>query len=151
MARGKPIRGIAGLNKTLNRLPKEMQARRRDASVGIADDVAQEARGRAQSGGVAKVAKYVAPTIRAVRDRTPVVRMGGSTKLPPRNGVPRVSDGQTVGDVMWGAEFGSGESRQFMPWGGTSDSAGYFLWPAIRMDEIVEQYAEAVEDACRVA
>jgi hypothetical protein len=145
---GKVLKGVAGLNKMLNDLPKEVQARIRDESVAIAADVATEARGRALSGGVAKVAKYVAPTIRATRDRAPVVRMGGSGKLPPRNGVFRSA---TVGDVMWGAEFGSARHKQFMPWGGNSDSAGYFLWPSIRLDEAVERWADAVEDAMKAA
>lgn len=161
----KVIRGIRGLNRTLNALPKVAQARIRDASVRIAADVAVDAQSRARSGtgGVAKVAKYVAPTIRATRDRVPVVRMGGTTSLPPRNGRDRGgarSDGvagprnplnQTVGAVMWGAEFGSGKSHQFSPWGGNGESAGYFLWPAIRMDDIEERYAEALVDACRDA
>ena len=113
--------------------------------------MATEARGRAVSAGVARVARYVAPTIRATRDRVPVVRMGGSRALPPRDGRARTGSHQTVGDVMWGAEFGSVRHTQFSPWGGNGDSAGYFLWPSVRMDEIVEQWAGAVEDACRSA
>lgn len=148
---GKTLRGIKGLNKMLNDLPKEVQARIRDESVAIAGDVATEARGRASSGGVARVARYVAPTIRATRDRVPVVRMGGSASLPSRDGRPRTGSRQTVSAVMWGAEFGSVEHRQFMPWGGSSDSAGYFLWPSIRLDEAVERWADAVEDAMRAA
>lgn len=152
----KVIRGIAGLNRTLNSLPKVAQARIRDASVGIAADVAQEAQQRARSGsdGVVKVARYVAPTIRATRDRVPVVRMGGTKKLPTSgNGWThsRTGPGQTVGDVMWGAEFGSDRSPQFSPWGGNDTSAGFVLWPSIRMDAIEERYAEALVNACEDA
>lgn len=152
----KVIRGIAGLNRTLNSLPKVAQARIRDASVAIAADVAQDAQQRARSGsrGVAKVARHVAPTIRATRDRVPVVRMGGSKKLPTSGSGwthSRSGPGQTVGDVMWGAEYGSDRSPQFSPWGGNDESAGYFLWPSVRMDEIEERYAEALVDACEDA
>ena len=154
-------RGVAGLNKALRKLPKEASARLRDASVAIADGVAIEARSRANSGlgGVAKVARFVAPTIKASRDRVPVVRMGGDRLLPPRNGRERAgarSDGvagprnplnQTVGAVMWGAEFGSDRSDQFSPWGGNDTSAGYFLWPSIRGDEIAEEYGKAFDRA----
>jgi hypothetical protein len=90
------VHGVKGLTRELNKLrdlPKEATDQLRDESVAIAADVATEARGRALSGGVAKVAKYVAPTIRATRDRAPVVRMGGSGKLPPRNGVFRSATG----------------------------------------------------------
>lgn len=149
----KVIRGIAGLNRTLNSLPKVAQARIRDASVRIAGDIATEAQGRARSGtdGVAKVAKYVAPTIRATRDRVPVVRMGSAKKLPPRNGRARVGDQQSVSAIMFGAEYGSAKSKQFSPWGGNDESAGYFLWPSIRMDRIEEQYAAALVEACEDA
>lgn len=149
----KVIRGVKGLNRTLSALPKVAQVRLRDASAAIATDVAASAQQRARSGtdGVAQVAKYVAPTIKATRDRVPVVRMGGSQRLPPRDGRPRTGPNQTVGAVMWGAEYGSSKSHQFSPWGGNGDSAGYFLWPSVRMDDIEEQYAEALEDACRSA
>lgn len=146
------IRNTAQLNAELRRLrrvPEEASVKLRDEAGAIAEQVAQEARERAGSpvGGVAEVAKYVVPTIRVGRDRVPVVRMGGSAPLPPRNGVPRKGSNQTVGAVMWGAEFGSSRSPQFSPWGGNGESAGYFLWPSIRMDEIVEQYAEALDRA----
>jgi hypothetical protein len=148
---GKVLKGVPGLSKMLKDLPKEVQKRIRDASQAIAGDVASEARGRASGPGVARVAKYVAPTIKAPRDRVPVVQMGGSTPLPPRNGVPRVGSSQTVADVMWGAEFGSNRHTQFQPWGGTSDSAGYFLWPSIRVDEALEKWGKAVDEAMKAA
>lgn len=152
----KVIRGVAGLNRTLNRLPKVAQARIRDASVRIASDVAEEAAQRARSGtnGVARVYRHVAPTIRATRDRVPVVRMGGSKRLPTSGDGwthSRSGPGQTVGDVMWGSEYGSDRSPQFSPWGGNGESAGYALWPSVRGDEIEERYADALVEACEDA
>lgn len=149
----KTLHGVEGLNRMMRNLPKEVQARIKEESVLIAGDVAEEARGRALSGrgGVAKVAKYVAPTIRGGTSREPIVRMGGRGMLPARNGVPRSGDQQTVSAVMWGAEYGSAQHTQFSPWGGNSESAGYFLWPSIRMDEILGRWADAVDDAMKAA
>jgi hypothetical protein len=147
----KPLRGIEGLNRMMRDLPKEVQARIKDASIAIASDVANEARGRALSGAGGRVSRYVAPTIRGGQAREPIIRMGGRTSLPSRDGRPRTGSRQTVGDIMWGAEFGSAQHKQFQPWGGNGTSAGYFLWPSIRMDDILERWAEATEDAMRTA
>lgn len=37
--------------------------------------------------------------------------------------------------------------NQFKPWRGNSDSAGYFLWPAIRQsrEQLLETYADAID------
>jgi hypothetical protein len=138
---GKTLRvnNVAALNKMLRRLPKEASAELRDASVDIAEQVAQRAAGRARM--VGGVAKYVAPTIRPRRDRVPKIAMGGTARLPGRTG-----KNQTVGDVMWGAEFGSDRFRQFSPWRGNKDGAGYFLWPTVRDegDFISDTYEDAL-------
>jgi len=147
---------VAGLNRQLGALPKEASAELRDASVVIAEDVAADARRRAyQTGGVAF---YVAPTIVPARDRIPKVKMGGTAKLPTTGSWGsrrRGSSGQTVGDVIWGAEFGGGarertprggSTLQFMPHLGT---IGYSLWPAVRAlsPDIGERYSEALGEA----
>ena len=133
--------GIAGLNRALRALPKEASAQLRDASQEIAGEVADKARSRAA--GMGGVAAKVAPSIKASRDRIPVVKMGGSKKLERG----RSGDRQTVGDVIWGAEFG-GQGRtttqQFLPHRGQD---GYFLWPAVREADIGERYSEALLDA----
>jgi hypothetical protein len=147
--KGKPIRGIKGLNKTLRQLPKEAKVRLRDASVAIASDVAREATSRATGQG--GIARYVAPTIRAARGTVPTIKMGGSRALPPHEGRARTGSRQTVGDIVWGAEYGATHYRQFKPWGGTAGSAGYFLWPSIDMDEVEQAYGDALLDACRDA
>src|SRR5512147_1301244 len=45
-----------------------------------------------------------------------------------------------VGSVLFGgkpwdfgAEFGSKRYKQFLPWRGNDDGAGYFLWPTVRL------------------
>lgn len=141
---------VAGLNRALRALPKEAAAELRNASADIAVMVAAEARTAALR--VGGVARYVAPTIRAGRDRVPVVRMGGNTRLPERDGRSRSSGRQTVGDVMWGAEFGGQRrptTQQFDRWRGSSRGAGYFLWPSVRRnsDDIHDRYSQALLDA----
>ena len=148
---------VAGLNKSIRRLPKEAKAKLRDGSEKIAKKVAEDAQNRARGqGGLAAI---VGTTIRSGRDTVPVVRMGNSTRLPTSgNGWQRNRTGtrQTIGDVIWGAEFGGGarpETSQFRPWKGSSDGAGYFLWPTVRGDReyIANAYEEAMADAEKAA
>lgn len=136
---------VAGLRRALRDLPKEASSELREASLDIASDVAGKAAARARM--VGGVAVYVAPTIKAKQDRIPKVVMGGLTKLPGRTG-----PNQTVGNVMWGAEFGGRRrptTQQFQPWRGNSTGAGYFLWPTIRAQSasIVERYGDALMTA----
>jgi hypothetical protein len=142
---------VPDLNRTLRTLPRTASANLRDASQTIAGHVAAAAATRAR--GLGGVAALVAPTIRASRDRVPVVKMGGSGRLPTAgDGWSRTRQGQrqTIGDVIWGAEFGSTEHRQFQPWG-----HGYFLWPTVEdsrqfiEDAYGDAILEAVDEAAR--
>lgn len=150
MAKTTTYKTVAGLYKALSRLPKEASVQLRLASLEIATKVASEAASRAKSQG--GLAKLVAPTIRARRDRTPEVRMGSARRLPTEgNGWKRSrkGPGQTVGDIIWGAEFGAAAYRQFKPWRGNDSEAGYFLYPAVRAksDMIEREYSAALLDA----
>lgn len=135
---------IAGLNRALRALPKETRAELTDASKDIAEDVASGARSRA-SGLTGRIGgwKYLGPTIRASRSSKPEVRMGGSRRIPGRKGG---SSRQTVGDLLWGLEFGGGSrprTQQFLPHLGTT---GYALWPVVRerSDDTGQRYSEAL-------
>lgn len=133
-----PTYTIAGLHNVFRALPKDMSAGLRDASQEIAKDVASQA--QARGAGVSKLyARYVAPTIKASRDRVPVVKMGGTKRI-------RKGDRQSVGDVIWGAEFGGrgrSTTMQFLPHLGTT---GYALWPTVRelQPDIGERYSDAL-------
>lgn len=134
---------MAGLRQALRSVGKEAKKTLRDASSVIASDVAVEAASRATSLGGA--AKLVAPTIRAKRGDVPSVQMGGARKLRP-------GARQTVGDILWGAEFGGGSkprTRQFERWRGSGPGSGYFLFPTVRDDEdqIMERYGDALMKA----
>lgn len=146
---------VAGLNKSIRRLPKEAKVHLRDGAERIAKKVAADAQGRAKSQG--GVAALVAPTIRSGRDTVPIVKMGDSSPLPG----DRKGKRQTVGDVIWGAEFGGGKhgrgnptrgggyTTQFLPWRGRDGSAGFFLFPAVRDDKeyIRDTYTDSLADA----
>lgn len=140
---------VAGLNRTLRKLPKEASRELRAESKAIARKVATAAasRARTQPG----VAKYVAPTIKARSDRVPVVVMGGSTRLPGHTGQNQTH--QTVGDVWAGAEFGSRRYTQFQPWTGNQHvgKPGYFLYNTIRENEteIMGDYSDALYRAMK--
>ncbi len=125
---------IAGLNKALRKLPKLASDELRDASLGIAGLVAGDARGKAEHLG--GVARHVAPSVQARRDRVPVISFG--------KGQP----------AAFGAEFGGrrrATTQQFQPWRGSGRGAGYFLYSAIRDDnrEINDRYSEALLHALR--
>lgn len=144
---------VAGLNKSIRRLPKEAKVHLRDGAERIAKKVAADAQGRAKSQG--GVAALVAPTIRSGRDTVPVVKMGDSTRLPTSGSDwqrSRTGRRQTIGDVIWGAEFGGGRrptTTQFLPWRGSDTGAGYFLFPSVRADReyIRDTYTDSLADA----
>lgn len=144
------FKNVAGLNKALRQLPKECARQLNVASNEIAQKVAAKASGRARQ--VGGIARHVAPSIRAGGGKVPVIRMGDTSTLPESgNGWERkrTGPGQTVGDVIWGAEFGAKNYAQFSPWLGSGTGAGYFLWPTIREnnDETQDRYLEALSDA----
>lgn len=143
MAKTMTFYSVAGLNQALRSLPKSASVKLRDASQVIAGKVAADATSAARSQGGA--AGLVAGSIRASRDRVPVVKMGSSARLPG----DRKGARQTVGDIIWGAEFGGGArptTRQFRPWRGSGTGAGYFLFPTVRGDRdfIEQQYGDAI-------
>lgn len=125
---------IKGLNRALRSLPKHATEELRQASLRIAEEVADLGRQRAHMAG--GLGMLVAPSIVATRDRVPRVKEGSAKKLPAHSdGRARAGGRQTVGDVMWGAEFGGGRrssTRQFRPWRGSGSDAGYMLYPAVR-------------------
>tara|TARA_R110000803_G_scaffold100681_1_gene168733 strand:+ start:355 stop:792 length:438 start_codon:yes stop_codon:yes gene_type:complete len=132
--------GVDGLNKFLrdmSKAPKALQNELRDRAKVIAEPIAADARANATTAQQ----KLVTPSIRAVRDRVPVVKLGGGRKAAsttPRKLKPKMSD------IYWGADFGSDHLKQFPG----EKKGGRLIFPAIkgRSDEIADQYFEAIED-----
>lgn len=131
---------IDGLDETIrafNQLPKDANRELRAASVDIAKifavKVAEAARGHTDQSAI------LAPTVRPIFDRVPVVQIGGSRKVG-RNRVPAYK-------VLFGAEFGSNSLAQFPPYNGE----GYFFFQEFRQsqDEIGELWFAAADDILR--
>jgi len=130
------IEGLNALLRTFRGAPRELQTDLRKRSQAIAEPIAAEARGRA----VTSQQRMVAPSIRAVRDRIPVVRVGGGTTLQsstPRRRKPK------AGQVYFGADFGSG-----LPQFPGKTKGGRMIFKAVRgqRNNIGEQYLDAVSD-----
>ncbi len=143
MAKATVYSNVTGLRKALRQLPKHLTAELRDASQDIAREVADEARGKAE--GLGGAARIVAPTIRAGRDRVPVIKMGSAKRI--RSG----TDSQKIGNLIFGAEFGGGArpmTMQFSPHKGTD---GYFLWETIRdnKQDIHDRHSAALAAALK--
>ena len=142
---------IKGLNRALRQLGPEASKRLRDASVEIAGKVADDARSRALRGSGA--ARLMAPSIKGTRDRVPAVRQGSSRRLPPRqrSRADRSSTDHRRPDDGRGVRRRSSavDTRQFLPWRGSSSSAGYALYPAVRenAESTGEAYSAALDDA----
>ena len=98
---------IDGLRTTLRafrELPKDASARLREESLKLAETLAA----KAKIDGIADAAPQsplVATTVKAVRDRVPVIQAGGSKRLG-RNRAP-------AWKLLFGSMFGSNAYRQF--------------------------------------
>lgn len=136
MAKMTTMSGIEGLNRALRSLPKDAKRELTDASKEIVGEVAAEARSKAAALGGAW--KYLGPTIQAQRSSKPSIKMGGNRLIKGRKGSK-----QTVGDLLYGTEFGALRYTQFPPWQGKE---GYALWPTVREheDETAERYSRAL-------
>lgn len=130
---------ITGVRETLaafRELPKQAAVELRDASGVIAAFMANTAQAR----GMASSARsaLVSSTVRAARDRVPVVVVGGSSRLGSRRA--------PAWALLFGDEFGAVVHRQFRPHRGTM---GYWFFSSIegeeaRIDREWNQAADAI-------
>lgn len=133
---GAEIKGLNQFLRDMKTAPKELQAELRKRAQDIAEPVAADARSRARTAQQ----RMVAPTIRAPRDRIPVIKAGGGKVLAsqtPRRRRPR------GGDVYFGADLGSS-----LPQFPAKTKGGTMVFKAIKgqRKHIADQYLEAVED-----
>lgn len=136
---------VEGLNSML-RMTRQfgdnkarVNAELREAAGEVAGLVANRARRRASTAQQ----KLVAPSIRAARDRVPVVQAGGSRRLAsstPRRRQP------AAGDVFYGANFGARGGFNGFPAVRRPD---YMLYAAVKESrrDITESYLDRVADA----
>lgn len=135
--------GAAEILRAFRELPKEASDQLRDRSQQLAGELAQDIAAAARAEG--RQAALMAPTVKAKRDRVPVVTAGGAKRVGRR----RVS----AGKLLFGSEFGS-NLRQFRPHlsGGsywfyrtvdTRDSQIYAEWLKAA-DALIQAYEGAV-------
>jgi hypothetical protein len=133
MPEGIKVEGLKELRAELKKL--DLEGDLKDANFAVAQLVSDAAKSRAS--GVSRLAARGARSLKPSRSGVAAqIRIGGP-------GAPEAL----------GAEFGSSKFKQFKPWLGSGEDAGYFLWPTIRdkTPEVVEMYADAIDRIFRPA
>ena len=115
---------ISGAHQTLRafkQMPEDATTELRAASLKIADLLAAQLKVAAlvSSGQTA----LIAPTVRAKKDRVPVVQAGGTRRVGS-NKVPAFK-------VLFGGEFGSHKLKQFRAF----NAEGYWFFSTVKADE----------------
>lgn len=129
------IKGMRELLKALSKIDKDLQNDVRDASVKIADDLVSGAKSRAHT----RLQVLAASSLKAKRDRVPVVRV-------PRT---QVRPGTKATDIFYGAEFGGGRRPTTQQFPEHMGRRGYFLYPTARArgKRYADLWADAVDEA----
>lgn len=110
------VEGLTELSKALRAIDKDTGKKLRVANKEVASFVADDARSAAQAlGGVA-------------------AHVAASIKPAAGAGFAGVAGGGAAHPAFGGAEFGSDKYKQFQPWRGNGEGAGYFVYPTIRRD-----------------
>jgi len=164
MSAGAVVEGLDATLRAFNRLDKEAKDAARDEVQKISRLMASE---------IAAVGnrrqdprdRFVAGTIRAKRDRLPLVLIGRAERYQP-SGNRRSSSFPRASDLMYGMEFGSNGQRSDRPTrrGGRPGwrfpertprrgrgNEGYWIFPTARQQQprVVDLWAKALEDVAR--
>lgn len=143
------VQGLREFNRELKQIDAKFPKAVRLVNKAIADDVASDARSKAQSQG--GVAAKTAPSIRALAQQSRAQVAIGGTRYP----------------FAFGAEFGAAHNverntrrgsvlgwNQFQAWRGNDAGAGYFLFPTIRemrRSEVMDRYQRLLTEVVRDA
>lgn len=114
---------ITGLRETLRafqELPKDASNRLRDETLKLSQALAVKAKAAGQA-DAAPQSPLVASTVKAARDRVPVIQAGGTKRLG-RNRAP-------AWKLLFGSEFGSNAYQQFHR--EHAGRQGYWFFPVI--------------------
>lgn len=129
MADGRLVRvsmhGVADMRAAFRRLPKDASRALKDRTGDLAFDLAQRVHNSAV--GSSRQSAAVAKSVKARRDRVPVVVAGGNQRVTRQR---KVSAGQRptkAGDLTFGANFGATRLRQFRPRRGAGDDDYWFF------------------------
>jgi hypothetical protein len=128
---------IEGLNETLRafkRYGPDAAAELRTAAQKISAQAASQLQAAGRSSD--RTSALAAGSVRARRDRVPVIVAGGASR---------------AGRVFFGAEFGGQRrktTQQFRPYRGKQ---GYWFYPALRAmtPKVLEEYGKALDRAAR--
>lgn len=123
------VDGLVELNRSLKAMGPEFKGELRKTNKIVADFVATDSKGAAIALG--STPAHVAPTIKST---------AGALSAGVSLGGPGF-------EMAAGAEFGSDRFKQFQPWRGAGEDAGYFVYPTIRRNEdrIESEYEEAAD------
>jgi len=128
---------IGGLREALTafrELPKEANDALRDEALKLSQELAVDVQSAARSEG--HQAALLAQTVKAKRDRVPVITAGGTTKLG-HNRKPAYK-------LLFGSEFGSSRLKQYKPHRGRQ---GYWFFPVVekQADKIAAGWQDAAQ------
>lgn len=132
---------IEGVRETLvafRRLPKEANDSLRDRTQDLSKALAEKVRGAAQ--GDSAQSALMAPTVKAARDRVPVITAGGPKRVG-RNRKP-------AHKILFGSEFGASRLKQFRPHVGQG-SYWFFRTVEANQSEIDRAWNNVVDDVRR--
>lgn len=132
--------GVRETLRAFNGLPKEASASLREAAQDLARLLARDAQAAGQAEG--KQAALVAGTVKAGRDRVPVVTAGGTKRLGRRRA--------PAWKLLFGAEFGSNRFTQF-PHAHTG-TQGIWFFPTIEQNSgpIAKRWQQAADEILTV-
>jgi len=134
-------RDVKELQRAIFRIQKEAKDELKDEVMDIARYAATQFQRSAQT----TRQRLIAQSIKARRDVTPVIEIGGNRRMNVRGGA-------TYSDMLFGVEFGAvngflrNKGRAF-PYR-TPDNRGYWIFPTARkiQPEITRRWYQAVDD-----
>ncbi len=132
------ISGVREVLAALNQLPKDATVELKAAALELSRHIADEARQAGVNEG--RQAALVATTVRATKDRLPVVVAGGSKKLG-RNRQPAYK-------LLFGSEFGASVLPQYKPHLGR-DSYWFFKTIETNTVEIQKRWLDAADEVIK--
>jgi hypothetical protein len=132
------IEGADEALRDFRHLPKEASDSLRDRTRELSNDLAHTIRGAAVADS--RQSALMAPTVRAVRDRLPVVQAGGTRRVG-RNRKPAYK-------ILFGSEFGSDHLEQYRPHLG---KGSYWFFKTIEHQQrrISEAWSRVADDVVR--
>lgn len=132
------IDGIRETLAALRKLPKDASTELRAAALDLSKELAESAR---QAGIIeGRQAALVATTVKAGRDRVPVVTAGGNKRLG--------SNKEPAYKLLFGSEFGANRLKQYRPHLGRG-SYWFFRTIEDEQAQIAKRWLEAADEVIR--